>query len=142
MGPLYTTNFAIVRNSINPANGSLSQPVTEATYTLDTGPSSNDCYLEILGFNPAGTALYDGIICSGPHGSGSETFNQRSVDLQTGALERTSKTIRSPTTRAVAMSECSLKTTSCLPSLPFSIRDRTPARFRFTRRNLFRPRRW
>jgi len=86
MGPLYTTNFAIVRNSINPANGSLSQPVTEATYTLDTGPSSNDCYLEILGFNPAGTALYDGIICSGPHGSGSETFNQRSVDLQTGAL--------------------------------------------------------
>jgi hypothetical protein len=38
VGPLYTTNFAIVRNVINPVNGSLSQPVTEATYTLDTNP--------------------------------------------------------------------------------------------------------
>lgn len=86
VGPQYTTNYAIVRNAINPANGSLSQPVTEATYTLDTDASGNDCYLEILGFNPTGTTLYDGIICSGPHASGSETFNQRTVDPQTGAL--------------------------------------------------------
>ena len=82
----FTTNYAIVRNVIDPANGSLSQAVTEATYTLDSDVSGNDCYLEILGFNPAGTTLYDAILCSGPHGSGSETFNQRSVDLQTGAL--------------------------------------------------------
>ena len=60
--------------------------MTEATYALDNNVSGNDCYLEILGFNPAGTTLYDGILCSGPHASGSETFNQRSVDLQTGAL--------------------------------------------------------
>ena len=82
----YTTNYAIVRNVISPVNGSLSQPVTEATYTLDSNPSGNDCGLEILGFNPAGTTLYDAILCSGPHGSGSETFNQRSVDVQSGAL--------------------------------------------------------
>jgi hypothetical protein len=84
-GPV-TTNYSIVRNVIDPVKGSLSQPVTEATYALDNNVSGNDCYLEILGFNPAGTTLYDGILCSGPHGSGSETFNQRSVDLQTGAL--------------------------------------------------------
>jgi|CZKJ01.1.fsa_nt_gi hypothetical protein len=85
-GPHLTTNYAIVRNMIDPANGSLTQPVTEATYTLDSDAGGNDCYFEILGFNPAGTTLYDGILCSGPHGSGSETFNERSVDLQTGAL--------------------------------------------------------
>jgi hypothetical protein len=85
-GPLYTTNYAIVRNVINPVNGSLSQPVTEATYTLDSDPSGEDCGLVILGFNPAGTTLYDGILCGSPHASGSETYNQRSVDLQTGAL--------------------------------------------------------
>jgi len=82
----FTTNYAIVRNVIDPVNGSLNQAVTEGTYTLDSDVSGNDCGLEILGFNPAGTALYDGILCSGPHGSGSETFNQRSVDLPTGAL--------------------------------------------------------
>ena len=86
-GPLYTTNYAIVRNVINPANGSLSQPVTEATYTLDSDPSGNDCNLDILGFNPAGTTLYDEIFCSGPHGSGSVTFNQRTVDLSLGPDE-------------------------------------------------------
>ena len=86
VGPLYTTNYDIVRNVIDPVNGSLSQPVTEAQYTLDSDPSGNDCGLQILGFNPAGTTLYDGVFCGGPHASGSETFNQRSVDLQTGAL--------------------------------------------------------
>jgi len=86
VSPQYTTNFAIVRNVIDPVTGSLSQPVTEATYTLDSDPSGNDCGLQILGFNPAGTTLYDGIFCGAPHASGSETFNQRSVDLQTGAL--------------------------------------------------------
>lgn len=81
-----TTPFTIVRNVINPSTGALSQPVTEATYMLDNDPSGNDCGLEVLGFNPAGTTMYDEIFCTGPHGSGSETFNQRTVDLQTGAL--------------------------------------------------------
>lgn len=88
MGPLgqNTTQFAIVRNVIDPATGKLSRPLAEATYQLDTQSSGNDCYLSVVGFNPAGTTMYDGILCSGPHGSGSSTYNQRSVDLQTGAL--------------------------------------------------------
>jgi hypothetical protein len=86
IGPLLTTNYSIVRNLIDPTNGSLSQPATEATYTLDSDASGEDCNLNILGFNPAGTTLYDEIFCSSPHASGSETFNQRTVDLQTGAL--------------------------------------------------------
>jgi len=81
-----TTPYAIVRNLINFENGKLSAPVTEATYTLDSNVTGNDCYLWVLGFNAAGTTMYDGIFCSGPHGSGSTTYNQRSVDLQTGAL--------------------------------------------------------
>ncbi len=81
-----TTNFAIARNLIDPVNGTLSQAVNEATYTLDTVPSGNDCGLEVLGFDPAGTTLYDAVLCSSPHASGSETFSQRSVDSQTGAL--------------------------------------------------------
>jgi hypothetical protein len=85
-GPNYTTPFSIVRNVIHPSNGTLSQSVTEATYQLDTDASGNDCYLEVLGFNPAGTTMYDAIQCGGPHASGSETFNQRTVDLQSGAL--------------------------------------------------------
>lgn len=82
----FTTPYAVVRNSINPQNGKLSAPITEATYTLDSNVSGNDCYLSVLGFNAAGTTMYDGIFCSGPHGSGSTTYNQRTVDLQTGAL--------------------------------------------------------
>ncbi len=82
----FTTNYAIARNLIDPVNGSLSQAVNEATYTLDTDPSGNDCGVEVLGFDPAGTTLYDAVLCYGPHASGSETFNQRSADLQTGAL--------------------------------------------------------
>ncbi len=87
MGPVTeTTQFSIVRNVVNPANGTLNTPVTEATYQLDTVISGDDCGLTIAGFNPAGTILYDAILCSSPHGSGSETYNQRSVDPQTGAL--------------------------------------------------------
>lgn len=60
--------------------------MTEATYQLDNDPSGDDCGPAVMGFNPVGTTMYDAIFCSAPHGSGSETFNQRSVDLQTGAL--------------------------------------------------------
>jgi hypothetical protein len=81
-----TTPYSIVRNVVNSENGKLSQAVTEASYTLETGSSSNNCYLWIFGFSPTGTTMYDGILCSGPHGSGSSTYDQRSVDLQKGAL--------------------------------------------------------
>jgi hypothetical protein len=81
-----TTPYSIVRNLVNSENGKLSQATSEADYTLETGSSSNNCYLWIFGFNPTGTMMYDGILCSGPHGSGSATYNQRTVDLETGAL--------------------------------------------------------
>lgn len=79
-----TTPYAIVRSVIDPATGKLSNSVAEATYQLDSNASGNDCYLSVLGFNSSGSVLYDGIFCGGPHGSGSTTYNQRSVDLQTG----------------------------------------------------------
>jgi hypothetical protein len=81
-----TTRFAIVRHAIDPATGKLSQRMTEATYTLDTYPSGNDCGLSIVGFNRSGTTMYDAVSCSGPHASGSLTYYERSVDSQTGAL--------------------------------------------------------
>ena len=82
----FTTPYDIVRDLINPKNGKLSAPITEATYTLDSNVSGNDCSLAILGFNVAGTEMYDGIFCYGPHASATITYNQRSVDPQTGAL--------------------------------------------------------
>jgi hypothetical protein len=86
IGQQYTRQYSIVRNVIDLSTGKLSQPVSEATYQLDSNASGNDCSLSILGFNPAGTIMYDGIFCGGPHASGSSTYNQRTVDLQTGAL--------------------------------------------------------
>jgi len=82
----FTTPYDIVRDLINPKNGKLSAPITEATYTLDSNVSGNDCSLAILGFNVVGTEMYDGIFCYGPHASATITYNQRSVDPQTGAL--------------------------------------------------------
>ncbi|MGC1968639.1 MAG: hypothetical protein WA673_19420 [Candidatus Acidiferrales bacterium] len=81
-----TTPYAIARYVMDPTSGKLTEPVIEANYLLDTAASGNDCNLAIVGFNPAGTTLYDAIFCNGPHGSGSETYNMRSVDPQTGAL--------------------------------------------------------
>ncbi len=81
-----TTPYAIKRYAMDPISGKLTEPVVEANYLLDTAASGNDCYLAILGFNPAGTTMYDAILCNGPHGSGSETYYMRLVDPQTGAL--------------------------------------------------------
>lgn len=78
------TPYAIVRSPVDQNDGKLGQPLNEATYQLDSGTSF--CNPWILGFNASGTIMYDGIFCSYPHGSGGATYNQRSVDLQTGAL--------------------------------------------------------
>ncbi len=81
-----TTLFTVLRTLIDQNDGKLSNPIIEATYRLDSYSSGNDCYLTLPGFNPAGTMMYDAILCSGPHGSGSSTYNERSVNSQTGAL--------------------------------------------------------
>jgi hypothetical protein len=88
VGPVYagpTANYAIVRNMIDQSNGKISQPVTEASYQLPDIDDAGFCTLNILGFNPAGDTMYDDIFCSYPF-TLSATYNQRSVNLQTGAL--------------------------------------------------------
>jgi hypothetical protein len=82
--PTGLTPYAIVRYLIDGNNGKLSQNVTEATYHLESGTSF--CSPAILGFNSAGTIMYDAVFCSYPHGTGAGTYYARSVDLQTGAL--------------------------------------------------------
>jgi hypothetical protein len=76
--------FTIIRAVIDSATGKLSQPVTVANYQLEEGAES--CFLSIVGMNAAGTKLYDEISCGYPHGGALATYNERSVDPQTGAL--------------------------------------------------------
>ena len=78
-----TTPWYIYRFVLDPATGKLSQRVTEATYSLQSNVEV--CDLSIMGLNAAGTELYDGIGCINPEGT-SATYNQRSVNVQTGAL--------------------------------------------------------
>jgi hypothetical protein len=78
------TPYAIVRYLIGQSNGKLGQNVTEASYRLESGTSY--CSPTIMGFNTAGTVLYDAVFCSYPHGTSAATYYARSVDLQTGAL--------------------------------------------------------
>jgi hypothetical protein len=80
------TPYAIVRFVVDPNTGKISQGVTEAKYELDSGTGgSQSCSLSIFGMNATGTKLYDEIFCS-YHGGASATYNERTVDPQTGAL--------------------------------------------------------
>jgi len=85
VGTQYTT-YTIVRFVINPTTGKISQPVTEASYKLDSVVSGLYCSLSLDGMNAAGTMLYDEILCSYPHGGAEVTYYERSADPQTGAL--------------------------------------------------------
>ncbi|HEV2397704.1 MAG TPA: hypothetical protein VGS27_12235 [Candidatus Sulfotelmatobacter sp.] len=84
-GSQYTT-YIIKRYLIDATTGKLSQPVTEASYKLDSVVSAVDCSLSITGMNLVGTELYDAVICSYPHGGISATYYKRTVNTQTGAL--------------------------------------------------------
>jgi hypothetical protein len=84
VGP--TANYVIVRNLIDQNNGRISQPVTEASYQLPDIDDAGFCTLNILGFAPGGDMMYDDVYCTYPLGTTSVTYNQRSVNLQTGAL--------------------------------------------------------
>lgn len=78
------TPYAMVRSVIDGNTGKLGPAISEATYDLDSNTSY--CNPWILGFNASGTIMYDEIFCSDPHGTADATYNQRSVNLQTGAL--------------------------------------------------------
>jgi len=85
-GAPYYTTYTIRRFVIDPNTGRISQSQAEATYSLPNGAEGTEyCGLIILGFNPAGTRLYDEVSC-GYHGGASATYNERGVNLQTGAL--------------------------------------------------------
>jgi len=79
-----TTTYTIARYLINATTGRLSQPVTEAKYSLPT--NALYCSLGIFGMNAAGTMMYDDISCGYPHGGAEVTYNERTVDPTTGAL--------------------------------------------------------
>ena len=81
--------YAIVRAVIDPATGKISQPVAEAKYKLES--STVFCSPSIFGMNASGTKLYDEIFCTYPHGGAEATYNERSVDPQTGTLGRDQK---------------------------------------------------
>lgn len=74
----------IIRAVIEPTTGKLSQPTTVAKYQLESGTVF--CSLSIMGMNAAGSKLYDEISCGYPHGGAEATYNERTVDTQTGAL--------------------------------------------------------
>ncbi len=81
-----TTPYVIRRYVMSPTTGKISQPVTEAKYELASGAGGGElCSLAIPGVADGGTIMYDEILCSFPGGA-SATYNQRTVNTQTGAL--------------------------------------------------------
>jgi hypothetical protein len=83
---LYNTLYEIQRFAVNPSTGQISQPQIEAKYRLSNGAEGTTyCGLAILGFNAAGSKLYDEVSC-GSHGGNNATYYERTINLQTGAL--------------------------------------------------------
>lgn len=84
-GPLYTAYF-LERFAFDAATGVLSQPETLAKYELEgSGEFGQNCGLELMGFNPGASELYDQIYCTSRVGPYAE-YNQRAINSQTGAL--------------------------------------------------------
>lgn len=84
-GSQYTT-YKLKRYLINTATGTLSDPIVEASYKLNSVVDALYCWLSISGMNATGTRLYDAVLCSYPHGGSSGTYYMRTVDTQTGSL--------------------------------------------------------
>jgi hypothetical protein len=79
-------NYTIWRYLLNSTTGRITYPVAEAKYKLPSGAGGSEgCALSIVGFNAAGNKMYDEISCGYPGGA-SATFNERTVNLETGAL--------------------------------------------------------
>ena len=80
------TLYEIERFVIDPRTGRMSQSQLEAKYTFPNGiGGSMFCRLGFFGFNADGSKLYEDVGC-GFHGGGSDTYYERTVNLQTGAL--------------------------------------------------------
>ena len=74
----------IRRFVVNPANGAISQPLTQAKYTLHTQDAYN-CTLTLTGFNSTASQLYDQVYC-GTHEGPYANYYERTVNSTTGAL--------------------------------------------------------
>jgi hypothetical protein len=81
----YNATYSLRRYLVDPVSGRLSQPLVQATYLLPDDPSGADCGLELFGFNPAATTLYDAVICNN-HDNNTGTYYERTLNSQTGAL--------------------------------------------------------
>jgi hypothetical protein len=86
IGAQATANYVIVRNVIDQNTGRIGQPVTEASYQLPDVDDAGYCTLNILGFAPGAGTMYDDVYCTYPLGTTSVTYNERSVNSQSGAL--------------------------------------------------------
>jgi hypothetical protein len=78
------TVYSIRRFVVNPTNGAVSQPLTQAKYTLFSY-AGYTCSVSITGFNSNATELYDNVYCithEGPYA----TYYERTVNSTTGAL--------------------------------------------------------
>lgn len=81
----YQATYSLLRYLVDPVSGRLSHPLVQATYLLPDDPSGADCGLELFGFNPAATTMYDAVICNN-HDSNTGTYYERTLNSQTGAL--------------------------------------------------------
>jgi hypothetical protein len=82
----YNNVFTIRRYVRDPTTGKISDPQLEAKYSLPNGAEGTEvCWIFLSGFNNAGTKFYDEESCS-YHGGGSETYYERTLNPQTGAL--------------------------------------------------------
>jgi len=86
IGQTYNSAFYIRRYAIDPVTGALSSSEAEAKYVLPNGAEGTTyCYVQLYGFNPGATTLYDAVGCVG-HDGETITYNERSVNSQSGAL--------------------------------------------------------
>jgi hypothetical protein len=78
------TTYSIQRFLVDPSTGVISQPVVEASQTLNSY-AGYTCYLSIQGFNANASKLYDQVYC-GTHEDEFANYYGRTVDSQTGTL--------------------------------------------------------
>lgn len=81
----YEATFSLRRFLVDPNTGRITQPVVQEKYLLDVDPSGKDCALNVVGFSPHATLLYDAVICYNRDTEGA-TYYERTLNSQTGAL--------------------------------------------------------
>jgi hypothetical protein len=81
----YQATFTLKRFLVDPNTGRITQPVVQEKYVLDVDPSGQDCWVNVVGFDPRATMLYDAVVCGNRDTEGA-TYYERTLNAQTGAL--------------------------------------------------------